>query len=204
MSATTEDPEALRFDSHGGGSRNAPFCVYRQTPARRAAASNAVPFVRLRHLPWPTSRISGNDDDLSRLVDFNPGDMHTGRGDGFDRSGHVLLDDALLHEISPRLRAAACRFFVVNSARFGLVGLTSRPTTVAAGTSSCSSSSRFGCTSAFSDVTPVMLPPGRARLVTSPIATGSDATSKTIGIVVVAALAASAAGVLPGATITVT
>src|SRR6516165_3080414 len=92
MSATTEDPEALRFDSHGGGSRNAPFRVYRQTPARRAAASNAVPFVRLRHLP-STSRISGNDDDLSRLVDFNPGDMHTGRGDGFDRSGHVLLSE---------------------------------------------------------------------------------------------------------------
>src|SRR5262249_17768512 len=57
MSATTEAPEALRFDSHGGGSRNAPFRVYRQTPARRAAASNAVPLVRLRHLPWPTSRI---------------------------------------------------------------------------------------------------------------------------------------------------
>src|SRR6516162_3278616 len=93
MSATTEDPEALRFDSHGGGSRNAPFRVYRQTPARRAAASNAVPFVRLRHLPWPTSRISGNDDDLSRFVDFNPGDMHTSRGDGLDGSGHVLLPE---------------------------------------------------------------------------------------------------------------
>src|SRR6516162_8602546 len=93
MSATTEDPEALRFDSHGGGSRNAPFRVYRQTPARRAAASSVVPFVRLRHLPWPTSRISGNDYDLSGLVDFDAGDIHTGRGDCLDRSGHVLLPE---------------------------------------------------------------------------------------------------------------
>ena len=40
---------------------------------------------------------------------------------------------------------------------------------------------------------PVRLPPGRARLATRPSATGSSATAKTIGIVVVAALAANAA-----------
>ena len=40
---------------------------------------------------------------------------------------------------------------------------------------------------------PVRLPPGRARLATSPSSTGSSPTMKTIGIVVVAALAASAA-----------
>ena len=39
---------------------------------------------------------------------------------------------------------------------------------VAAGTSSCSSSSRFGATSTFNEVTPVRLPPGRFRLATSP------------------------------------
>ena len=38
------------------------------------------------------------------------------------------------------------------------------------------------------------LPPGRARLGTSPTATGSLPTKNTIGIVVVAAFAASAAG----------
>ena len=40
---------------------------------------------------------------------------------------------------------------------------------------------------------PVRLPPGRARLATRPSLTGSSATLKTIGIVVVAALAANAA-----------
>ena len=39
---------------------------------------------------------------------------------------------------------------------------------VAVGTSSCSSSSRFGASSTFKVVTPVRLPPGRFRLATSP------------------------------------
>ena len=43
-------------------------------------------------------------------------------------------------------------------------------------------------------LTPVKLPPGRARLVTRPSLTGSSGTRKTIGIVGVAALAANAAG----------
>ncbi len=43
---------------------------------------------------------------------------------------------------------------------------------------------------------PVMLPPGRARLSTRPTLTGSVPTKKTIGTVWVAALAASAPGVL--------
>ena len=46
---------------------------------------------------------------------------------------------------------------------------------VAVGTSSCSSSSRFGPSSTFNVVTPVRLPPGRFRLATSPTATGSPA-----------------------------
>ena len=48
------------------------------------------------------------------------------------------------------------------------------------------------------------LPPGRLRLATRPSLTGSPPMVKTIGIVEVAALAASAAGVPPVATITVT
>ena len=40
-----------------------------------------------------------------------------------------------------------------------------------------------------------MLPPGRLRLVTSPGAIGSPPIANTIGIVVVAAFAANAAGV---------
>ena len=63
---------------------------------------------------------------------------------------------------------------------------------VALGTTSCSSSSRFGPTSTFKLVTPVTLPPGRFRLATSPTLTGSVAAEKTIGSVVVSAFAASA------------
>ena len=48
-------------------------------------------------------------------------------------------------------------------------------------------------------VTPVTLPPGRLRLATRPSRTGSEPSSKTIGMVVVAAFAASAAGVLVAA-----
>src|SRR5204863_3122292 len=41
---------------------------------------------------------------------------------------------------------------------------------------------------------PVMLPPGRARLATSPVPTGSAAFPMTIGITLVALLAAWSAG----------
>src|SRR5262245_38369199 len=52
--------------------------------------------------------------------------------------------------------------------------------------------------------TPVRLPPGWVRLTTSPTSTGSTATAKTIGMVAVAALAATAEGLPPAATITAT
>src|SRR5262249_9795570 len=51
---------------------------------------------------------------------------------------------------------------------------------------------------------PVALPPGRLRLATRPIFTGSAPMMKTMGIVSVAALAASVAAVLPGVTMAVT
>src|SRR5262245_53121939 len=47
--------------------------------------------------------------------------------------------------------------------------------------------------SAVKMLTPVRLPPGRARLATSPSLTGSSAATKTMGIVAVAAFAARAA-----------
>ena len=63
---------------------------------------------------------------------------------------------------------------------------------VAVGTSSCSSSGCFGPSTKLNEITPVRLPSGRFRLATSPTATGSaDVGHKTIGIVVVAAFAAS-------------
>jgi hypothetical protein len=51
-------------------------------------------------------------------------------------------------------------------------------------------------------VTPVTLPPGRFKLVTRPLAIGSSPLRKTIGIFVVAPLAARVVGVF--ATITAT
>ena len=74
---------------------------------------------------------------------------------------------------------------------------------VAAGTSSCSSSSRFGPSSTPNEVTPVRLPPGRLKLATSPAWTGSAPVRKTIGIVAVAVLAANAEA-FPLVAITVT
>ena len=69
---------------------------------------------------------------------------------------------------------------------------------LALGTTSCSSSSRFDATSVFKDVVPVTLPPGRFKLATRPTVTGSALVLKTIGMVVVAALAASAEAVVGG------
>jgi hypothetical protein len=85
-----------------------------------------------------------------------------------------------------------------------LVGFTSTAKLLALGTISCSSSGPFGETTAFNEVMPVMLLSGRLRLLTIPTATGSRPISKIIGIVVVAAFAASAAAPLPAAAITLT
>jgi hypothetical protein len=60
---------------------------------------------------------------------------------------------------------------------------------------SCNSSSRFGETSRLVWVMPVMLLPGSFKLATRPSWIVSAPVSKTIGMVLVAALAASAAGV---------
>ena len=55
----------------------------------------------------------------------------------------------------------------------------------------------FRCCSGLTVLKPVTLPPGRARLATKPDSTGSNVTGKTIGIVLVASLAASIDCVLP-------
>ena len=68
----------------------------------------------------------------------------------------------------------------------------------------CIKSSPFESNSTTMAVMPVTLPPGCARLATSPTLTGSVPIKKTIGIVCVAALLASAAGVLPTVAIAVT
>src|SRR4029453_13143903 len=85
----------------------------------------------------------------------------------------------------------------------GKFGLTSTPITAGLGTSARSNSRRFAPSAEMYALTPVALPVGRLRLATKPAATGSTAAVKTIGIVELAALAASAAGG-PVAAITVT
>jgi hypothetical protein len=65
------------------------------------------------------------------------------------------------------------------------------------GTSSRSSSTRFGTSTLPKLVMPVILPPGRLKLSTMPSLTGSSPMPKTMGVVEVAALAARATGALP-------
>ena len=65
--------------------------------------------------------------------------------------------------------------------------------TAALGITSRSNCNRFGTRSTFKVAMPVRLPPGRLRLATRPIATGSVPTEKTMGMVVVAAFAARVA-----------
>jgi hypothetical protein len=55
----------------------------------------------------------------------------------------------------------------------------------------CSNCSRFPLSSSATAVIPVIVPPGRARLVTSPIATGSTAATNTTGTDRAASLASS-------------
>ena len=69
---------------------------------------------------------------------------------------------------NPRPRAAASTSLTINSATFGLAGLTSTATRAAAGTSERRSSSRFAPNSVVKKLIPVRLPPGRARLTTRP------------------------------------
>src|SRR5262249_15109231 len=86
----------------------------------------------------------------------------------------------------------------------GSDGLIRRAMRLAAGTISRSNCMRLATSSLEKKLTPVALPPGRLRLATKPSLTGSPATPNTIGIVVVAALAASPAAVVPGVAITLT
>ena len=95
------------------------------------------------------------------------------------------------HGARSRFHVSQCGLGIV-----ALAGLTSTATRAAPGTSSRRSSSRFAANSHVKKLIPVRLPPGRARLATRPSLTGSSATRKTMGIVVVAALAANAAAVL--------
>src|SRR5262245_34167532 len=93
----------------------------------------------------------------------------------------------------PRAAASTSRTMISETA--ALVGLTSTARRTMRGTNSRRSSNRFDTTSDPKKLTPVRLPPGRARLETRPSLTGSSPAVNTMGIVAVADLAASAEGV---------
>jgi len=120
-----------------------------------------------------------------------------------DETRESRIDVAVAGRVSPSARAAACTS-VVSDWEAGFFGLTSKPITVALGTSSCSNSSRLGASVLYRKLVPVTLPPGRLRLDTRPSLTASPPIEKTIGMVAVVALAASGAAALWIATITVT
>ena len=67
----------------------------------------------------------------------------------------------------------------------------------AVGATSCNRPTRFAKGALLNKLMPVTLPPGRLKLGTKPSWTGSMTAVKTIGIVVVAALAAISEGVPP-------
>src|SRR5476649_2239047 len=68
------------------------------------------------------------------------------------------------------------------------------PIVLALGTIWLKNSTRFVPSVLIKKLTPVTLPSGRLRLATTPALIGSEPVTKTIGIVEVAALAASAVG----------
>src|SRR5262249_22312429 len=105
--------------------------------------------------------------------------------------------------LTPSISAAEWSFSNCDLA-VGLVGLTATANLAAVGSNSCIISSRFGDTSTLKLETPVILPPGRGKLSTTPNWTVSPPISNTIALLEVAAFAASATGAPPGATMTST
>src|SRR5262249_24880308 len=83
---------------------------------------------------------------------------------------------------------------LLHSAQFGfqfrLIRISEQEMTEAFGTNSWSSPSCLATRSTVVKVTPVTLPPGRLRLATKPVLTGSLPVTNTIGIVMLAAFAA--------------
>jgi hypothetical protein len=92
----------------------------------------------------------------------------------------------MIRKDTPSVWAADCKTLV--SARLKLEKIAM---VLAAGTNSRSSPSRLPTISKLWKAMPVILPPGRLKLATKPSLTGSAPVTKTIGIVVVAALAAA-------------
>jgi hypothetical protein len=128
--------------------------------------------------PSAEERIRGDDDGAGVQ-------LHEGGEGGVELAFGARLQDM---ELQPLAFPVSSTSRTTRSA-FALRGFTSRAITPAWGASSARSASRLGINSIAMMLTPVRLPPGRAKLATRPSSTGSPPVSKTIGIVEVAFLA---------------
>ncbi len=117
-----------------------------------------------------------------------------------------------LHPCTPTRRSCTPRVWAAASVSISMSRIVRSPyapgcqraaTRETEGSASLSRARRLGTSSGPRKVNPVMFPPGRDRLATSPSPTGSPITGTTIGIEAVASCAARAAGVF-GATMTST
>src|SRR5262249_18604454 len=108
-------------------------------------------------------------------------------------SGSVLAFTMMMS--TPMLRPTTTK--ALASAAFRFLGLTRTAMTAVLGFSSRSSWMRLGPSWLLMKLMPVTLPPGRLRLATRPYSTGSLPLANTIGMLAVAALAASAETTLP-------
>src|SRR5262249_13072393 len=95
---------------------------------------------------------------------------------------------------NPRICAASLASLTLGSAS-EFCGLTRSATVPTEGPNSCNRPNCLAASPPNREVTPVAFPPGRLKLVTSPLVTGSSPVKKTIGILVAACLAMRAAGV---------
>src|SRR5262245_19398115 len=121
--------------------------------------------------------LSGRRDDDG----FRPG-----RRGGFEGRLEVaeIADFQGLYGHSRRCPATSVSLY----SKSGCKGFQRTPTREMAGAVSFRNCSRLAARSDETSVTPVMLPPGRARPPTSPACTGSRLTVTTTGMVVVTAL----------------
>ena len=139
-------------------------------------------------------RVTGDEQGVGSLA-------HQGREGRLDLARCTGVETEIC---SPMARAASRISRKVASADDALAGLTSTRNTNGLGHQLVQQCQPLGREFVGKKLIPVALPPGRARLVTRPSLTGSSLTPKTIGIVVVAALAASAAAARRGVAITAT
>src|SRR5262249_19135666 len=116
-------------------------------------------------------------------------------GDNTFKRGHIInwCDDRLHAQRGGR------RFegVQVKEANGAMAGLNTIATLATRGAISFSSSTHLPPSEFSIGVNPVRLPPGRDRLATNPLPTGSPTIAKTMGMVFVCCRMAAVAGVLP-------